>query len=247
MRATLANPAGFFNGCKVRVVEGMPLPSASGLREWKKARTRLAISDVATRLFVERGFEAVTVSDIAAAAEVSVKTVFNYFASKEELFFDRADDVIGAIADAVLERPAGTTVVAALHAVLAGRCVPFDARGWRALRDPEGYERFRGFIATEHASPALRARRLVIAEGWTDRLASVIAVEWGVAEHDPRPRALASMVLAVMGLRERVLSGAILERRAPRTVEARVRAVVDEAFARLALGFADVDVPAGAR
>jgi hypothetical protein len=75
----------------------------------------------------------------------------------------------------------------------------------------------------------------------------VIAVEWGVAEHDPRPRALASMVLAVMGLRERVLSGAILERRAPRTVEARVRAVVDEAFARLALGFADVDVPAGAR
>jgi hypothetical protein len=54
------------------------------------------------------------------------------------------------------------------------------------------------------------------------------------------------MVLAVMGLRERVLSGAILERRAPRTVEARVRAVVDEAFARLALCFADVDLPAGA-
>jgi AcrR family transcriptional regulator len=245
MAGTLANPAEFFNGCKVRVVEPLPPPIALGLREWKKARTRQAISDVATRLFIERGFETVTVSDIAAAAEVSVKTIFNYFSSKEELFFDRADDVIGAIADAVLERPAGTTVIAALHAVLADRRVPFDAGGWRALRDPVGYEQMRAFIATEHASPALRARRLVVAEAWTDRLASVLAIELGLTEHDPRARTLAAMVLAVMGLRDRVMSAAMLEHRSARTVESRVRAVVDEAFGRLALAFADVDRPAG--
>src|SRR5215218_755179 len=84
-------------------------PTPTGLRAFKKARTRLAISDVATRLFMQHGFEQVTVAQIAEAAEVSPKTVFNYFTSKEELFFDRADDVLGALVDAVVERPAGVT------------------------------------------------------------------------------------------------------------------------------------------
>jgi AcrR family transcriptional regulator len=219
------------------------VPSVAGLREWKKARTRLAISDVATRLFVERGFEEVTVADIAAAAEVSVKTVFNYFSSKEELFFDRADEVIGAIADAVIERAPGTTVVGALHAVLAERRVPFDPDGWRSLRDPEGYERFRAFIAAEHAAPALRARRLVMAEAWVDRLAAVVAHELGLAAGDARARTLAALVVAVMGMRERELSAAMLEHASARQVERRVRAVVDEAFGRLTAAFDDVDRP----
>jgi AcrR family transcriptional regulator len=218
-------------------------PSVAGLREWKKARTRLAIADVATRLFVERGFEEVTVADIAAAAEVSVKTIFNYFSSKEELFFDRADEVIGAIADAVIDRAPGTTVLGALRAVLADRRVPFDPDGWRSLRDPEGYERFRGFIAAEHAAPALRGRRLVIAEAWIDRLTAVLAHDLGLADDDPRARSLAAMVVAVMSMRERALSAAMLERASARQVERRVRAVVDEAFGRLAAAFADVDRP----
>ena len=64
-----------------------------GLRERKRLRTRREISDVATRLFVERGFERVTLAEIAEAADVSVKTIFNHFGSKEELFFDRVDEV----------------------------------------------------------------------------------------------------------------------------------------------------------
>jgi AcrR family transcriptional regulator len=219
------------------------LPTVAGLRAWKKARTRLEISDVATRLFVERGFEAVTLAEIAASAKVSVKTILNYFSSKEELFFDRAEAVIGAIADAVIERAPGTTVLSALHAVLADRRVPFDPDGWRSLRDPEGYERFRAFIAAEHAAPALRARRLVIAEGWIDRLAAVLAHELGLPGDDARARTLATMVVAVMGMRERALAAAMLERASARQVERRVRAVVDEAFVRLAAAFADVDRP----
>ncbi|MCW2966352.1 MAG: Transcriptional regulator, TetR family [Solirubrobacteraceae bacterium] len=212
-----------------------------GLRETKKARTRLAISDAATKLFWRHGFEHVTVTEIAAAADVSVKTVFNYFATKEDLFFDRADELLGGLVRAVTDRPAGTTVIASLHALLADNMVPFSGEGWAGIRDPTGYERFRGFVATEQAAPALRARRLVIAESWIARLAPVLAGELGLRADDRRAHLLASLVIGVMGTRERTLSAAILDGVAPRTVERRVRAVVDEAFGRLAVAFADVD------
>jgi AcrR family transcriptional regulator len=215
----------------------------AGLRAWKKARTRQTISDIATGLFMRDGFEAVTVAQIAAAAEVSVKTVFNYFPSKEDLFFDRADDVVGALCDAVVDRPAGTTVVAALHHVLADRSVAFDASGWRRLRDPEGYEGYRRFLETEEASPALRARRLAIGEAWAVRLARLFSDQLGLPQGDPRAAVLAAMVVAAMTLRARTMTAAMLERLSARTVERRVRAVVDEAFERLATAFADVDLP----
>jgi AcrR family transcriptional regulator len=218
-------------------------PTLPGLRESNKARTRQAISDVATRMFIAHGFENVTVAEIAAAAQVSVKTVFNYFPSKEDLFFDRADAVVGVVMDVVVQRPPGMTIAQALRAVLADRPVPFDQDGWKRLRSPKGYERFRSFIAAEHASPALRARRLVLADAWIERLAAVFAHELGLRAGDRRARTLAAMVVAAMGLRERALSAALLERAAPATVERRVRAVVDEAFRRIALAFEDLDRP----
>jgi AcrR family transcriptional regulator len=214
----------------------------AGLRAWKKARTRTTISDVATGLFMRDGFEAVTVAQIAAAAEVSVKTVFNYFPSKEDLFFDRVDEVIGALVDAVVERPAGQTIVGALHSMLGDRLAPFDA-GWGRLRNADAYDGFRHFLATEEASPALRTRRLVIGELWTARLAQLFAHQLGLPNGDPRAATLAAMVVAAMTLRARTLSAAMAERLSARTVERRVRAIVDEAFERLAIAFADVDLP----
>jgi AcrR family transcriptional regulator len=216
-------------------------PSPIGLREFKKARTRQAISDVATRLFIQRGFDHVTVQEVAAAAEVSVKTVFNYFASKEELFFDRADEVVGALIEAVLARPEGVTVVEALHALLADRYLPFAADGWKALRDPERYEAYRSFLEAENAAAALRGRRLIIGESWIPRLAGALAHAQGRPDDDPGALVLAAMVVAVLGLRERAMSAAMLERASARQVERRVRAVVDEAFARLAAAFPDGD------
>lgn len=215
--------------------------AATGLRARKKARTRRAISDLATELFVAQGFEHVTVAQIAAAADVSVKTVFNYFSSKEELFFDRADDAFDALVAAVIERGSQTTVVDALHAVLADRRVPFDPNGWRGLAEPRGYEAFRDFLATEQAAPVLRARRLVISEDWAERLTPLLAGQFGLPCADPRTQTLATMVLAAMGLRGRTLSRAMLERADAREVERRVRTVVDEAFDRLARAFADLD------
>jgi AcrR family transcriptional regulator len=202
-----------------------------GLRASNKARTRLSISDTATRLFVEHGFENVTVAQIAEAAQVSVKTVFNYFSSKEDLFFDRADDVRDALLATVRERPEDVSVLGALHAMLAERRVPFDRDGWRSLRDPERFEGYRSFIAAEYASPILQARRLAIVEEWGEALGALFAQELG----DRRAAAvLAAMTVALLVLRERELARAMLARTSPRTVERRVRAVVDEGFERLA-------------
>jgi AcrR family transcriptional regulator len=219
------------------------VPPAAGLRAWKKERTRQTISDVATGLFMRDGYEAVTVRDIAAAAEVSVKTVFNYFPSKEDLFFDRAEDVIGALTTAVVDR-GDQTIVGAVHAHLADRVVPVNPDGWAFLNDPTNYESFRKFLATEEASAALRTRRLAIGELWTARLAQCIAHQLGLKPGDPRATTLANFVIATMNLRARTLTAAMLERLSTRTVERRVRAVVDEAFTRLARAYEDVDRPA---
>jgi AcrR family transcriptional regulator len=209
------------------------MESSVSLRESNKARTRQAISNVATRLFVERGFENVTVAEIAQAAHVSVKTVFNYFSTKEDLFFDRADDVRDAILEAVRERTDGISVLAALHELFTQRRVPFDETGWRPLRDPQRYEDFRSFLAAEHASPALRARRLAIAESWAHWFEELLAEEMGEGD----AKVLAAFVVALIALRDRELSAAMLERASPRTVERRVRTLMDAGFARLSQAF----------
>lgn len=94
-----------------------------GLRERKKRATRELISNVATGLFIQRGFEEVTVAEIAEAAGVSKMTVFNYFPRKEDLFLDRHADRLAELTDVVRSRPDGVSPVAALrthqHALLA--------------------------------------------------------------------------------------------------------------------------------
>jgi AcrR family transcriptional regulator len=83
-------------------------------RERKKQQTRQAISDVATALFMERGFDAVTVAEVARAADVAVQTVFNHFPTKEDLFFDEAGWWKGP-ARAIQEAPDGMDPVDALE------------------------------------------------------------------------------------------------------------------------------------
>jgi AcrR family transcriptional regulator len=162
-----------------------------------------------------------------------VKTVFNYFTTKEDLFFDRAGAVRDALLDAVRERPEGRSPLEALRVVLSDRRVPFDTNGWRSLRDPEHYELFRSYIAAEYASPALQARRLAIAEQWADSLEEALADEMSARD----AKVLAAFVVGLMNLRSRELSAAMLERASARTVERRVRALVDEGFARLSQAF----------
>jgi AcrR family transcriptional regulator len=89
--------------------------SPAGLRARKKARTHDAIAEAAISLFLTRGFDQVSINDVAAAAEVSKPTLFRYFPSKEDLVLHRFADHQGEAARVVLERPSSTGPVAALH------------------------------------------------------------------------------------------------------------------------------------
>ncbi|MFJ4862805.1 TetR/AcrR family transcriptional regulator [Streptomyces sp. NPDC088748] len=92
------------------------MENTTGLRENKKLRTRQRLAATALELFLERGFDAVSVADVAAAAEVSKPTLFRYFPSKEDLLLDRFADHQDEVARIVRERPAGRTPVGAVHA-----------------------------------------------------------------------------------------------------------------------------------
>src|SRR6266480_6616745 len=107
---------------------------SAGLRERKKARTRRVIADAAARLFAERGYEQVAVSDVAREAEVSEQTVYNYFQTKEQLFTDRDQLVQDELSRLIRMRPPATTPAAAarefvLDAVEGIRRYP--AEQWR--------------------------------------------------------------------------------------------------------------------
>jgi AcrR family transcriptional regulator len=86
-----------------------------GLRELKKAKTRKVIGDTALRLFIEKGYDNVTVAEIAQLSEVSVTTVFKYFPCKESLVFDEIEEYDEGLVRAVTSRPVGSSVMDSLH------------------------------------------------------------------------------------------------------------------------------------
>src|SRR6266516_1636569 len=93
-----------------------------GLREAKKAQTRQAIAAAAMGLFATRGFDHVTVAEVARAAGVSEKTVFNYFPTKEDLFYDEVPERLEALTDAIRGRGSGQSLVEAMHGLHARQC-----------------------------------------------------------------------------------------------------------------------------
>lgn len=86
-----------------------------GLRELKKEKSRKMISDVATALFIERGYHEVSIADVAAASEVSVSTVFNYFKTKEALVFDVEEQIEQEMIAAVRNRDVKNSILQTLH------------------------------------------------------------------------------------------------------------------------------------
>jgi AcrR family transcriptional regulator len=90
------------------------MPS-TGLRELKKARARRLIAQTAARLFAERGYENVAVSDVAREAEVAEQTVYNYFPTKEQLVTDRDQEIQDRLCDLIRSRPPAVTPAAAIR------------------------------------------------------------------------------------------------------------------------------------
>jgi len=155
-----------------------------GPRERKRRETRALIAGTAMRLFMRRGFDAVSVAQIAAAAGVAEKTVYNYFPVKAAMFFDEADNVLAELLAAVRYRAAGQSAVDAVAAFIAGRG---ERGGGRRPAQPTG--RFRQLIA---GSTALQAQQRRMFAGFEAALASVLAEETGA-----RPGAAEPFVAAV--------------------------------------------------
>lgn len=213
------------------------------LRERKKARTRREISDVATRLFMEHGFEQVTLAQIADAAEVSVKTIFNHFGSKEDLYFDRIGEWRDGVVATITEREAGTTVLQAMHRLMTDDVVPFPGRGW-GMGEAGGLERFKRFLATQDASPTLSGRWLVLAAELHRDLRVLLAEELGRTPDDDAILALAAGLNAANTLRDELLRTSLAAGLSLERTRKRVVAAMDDTFLRLERAFEDVDRPA---
>ncbi|BCK71985.1 TetR family transcriptional regulator [Streptomyces libani subsp. rufus] len=164
------------------------------LRERKKLRTRQRISGEATLLFIRRGFDHVTVAEVARAAEVSTMTVFNYFPRKEDLFLDRIPEARELIVRAVRERGPEESPLAALRrlvlALLAERH-PLGGVG-------EGFEHF---WRTVLDSPALRARGREAVEEMEGVLAALLAEAAGGDAERPGHEARLGAALTVAAIR----------------------------------------------
>jgi AcrR family transcriptional regulator len=163
-----------------------------GRRERKKAATRKAISDVATALFLERGFDNVSIREVADAADVSPTTVFAHFAQKEALVFDEDDRQREELVEAVVNRTPGSTIHDGLH--------DFYATEIRRNAEDHGDDVTRTFIRFLDDTPALRdyaARMWLRHEG---ALATTIASDLGLSEPNAEIRAYARFVMQMQPL-----------------------------------------------
>lgn len=156
-------------------------PAQQGLRERKKAETRQRISDTATGLFTVRGFDNVSVAEIAEAANVAKMTVFNYFPRKEDLMLDRYPEFLAAVSDAIRGCNAGESPLFALRGMfhdLAERRHPLGG-----LRDG-----VQPWLRTVRESPTLLAREREFRDELTATLADLIAEAEGSdpAAHEVR-------------------------------------------------------------
>jgi AcrR family transcriptional regulator len=170
-----------------------------GLRERKKRQTRERIADLAMGLFMARGFDGVTVAEVARAADVSVNTVFNYFRTKEDLFMDRWEEVEDLPSKVVRDRAAGESVLAAFRRDFLDA---LETRHWRYGLN-EGADVFAGMV---RASPSLMARMRVLERATVERLARTLAEDTGAAPRDLAPRLVAAQIMdAVRLLAERTI------------------------------------------
>ena len=167
------------------------MTTSTGLRQRKKQQTRQLLADTARRLFAERGFENVSVSEIARVADVSEATVFNYFPTKEDLVFSGLELFESALLAAVGDRPKGETVIDAFGQFILAPRGFFAAPDERSAREVLDVGRM---IA---ASPALLAREEQILARYTRALARLIADEVGAPEGDLRPYVTANALIGV--------------------------------------------------
>ena len=203
---------------------------AIGLRERKKQQTRQQIYEAARKLFETRGFDRVSVAEVARAADVSEVTVFNYFPTKEDLLYGGMEFFEEQLIEAVRIRPKGESAVKAFRRRLLA--------GAERLETKQTADAILKGAQLISASSSLVAREREIVERFTARLAEVLTQETGADVEDVEPLVVASVLMAthrtlVGHVRRRVIAG----QRGARLAED-YRSQARRAFARLERGLA---------
>jgi len=201
-----------------------------GLRERKKQQTRKQIFEAARALFEAKGFDRVSVAEIARTADVSEVTVFNYFPTKEDLFYGGMQFFEEELIESVRGRPTGESVIKAFRRRLLAGAARLETR--------QSADLIMKAARAVPASPSLAAREREIMDRYTSRLAELLAQETGADPTDIEPLSVASALMAthrtlVGHVRRRVLAG----HRGARLADD-YRSQARRAFARLERGLA---------
>jgi len=204
-----------------------------GLRERKKRQTRQLIAAAAFDLFAERGFDTVTVAQVARRADVSEATVFNYFRTKEDLVYGPLEDFENALLEAVRARAPGQSIPAAF------RDFVLRPEGLLSADDPQARDRLAAITRIITGSRALLNRERQVYDDYTRSLARLIAEEISATPHDVEPWVVANALIGIHRalvdlVRENVQAGMSGPRLA-----SRVRAQGAQAFAIIEHGLAD--------
>jgi AcrR family transcriptional regulator len=204
-------------------------PLSLGKRERRKRETREAIGAAAERLFAERGYDGVTVADIAAAAGVSVKTLFVHFHSKEDLVFGNEEKLLGRLLEMVRERSPGETPLGAVTAALLLALERKD--------DPRGLESFHRAIGS---SPAVASRLRRMWEQYENEMAALLGAERNEAVPSPETHLVAAQLIALVRITTSPEALAFVRERRSAAAEAPpLREWIERSAAQLGEGLAE--------
>lgn len=195
-------------------------PVPEGLRERKKQRSRKHISAVATELFVDRGFDAVAITEVAMAAEVSVNTVYNYFRTKEDLVFPPDEASPRRLADIVQARGRGTSAACSVLECLRRELRSRDRR----LGLTEG---FGPVYAMMRSAPTLIARLDLLGEQMVANLTQELINEVNTSSADLRPYLVASQIGWAHSTVFAEIGSRVTERQRPEEIASDVLELVD--------------------
>src|SRR5690242_14963604 len=162
-----------------------------GLRERKKQQTRRRIVAAAIELFADRGFDRVPVAEVARHAEVSEATVFNYFATKEDLVYEGMEEFERSLLEALRSRAPGTPVLAAFREFV------LQPRGALVTGEPQAMAGIATVARITAESPSLQGRERQTFERYTAAVAELLAEETGAGQDDLRPFVVANALMGV--------------------------------------------------
>jgi AcrR family transcriptional regulator len=200
-----------------------------GKRERRKRETREAIVAAAERLFAVRGYDDVTVAEVADAAGVSVKTLFVHFRSKEDLVFAGEEKLLGRLLAMVADRAPGQTPLGAITAATLA-----------ALADEAGPRGLEAFHRTLGQSPAVASRLRRMWEQYEAELAALLAAERNEATPCPETRLAAAQLIALVRIATAPDALAFVRaRRAADAAEPALREWIERSADQLAVGLGD--------